>query len=104
MAYATPWLFILMVLESFAIGFYEEILFRGVLLRPFIELFGDNQRRVIYAVFVSSLIFGLTHVINFRAGASAVAVLTQVGYSFAVICNFPVEKRNREIKVLQLLL
>lgn len=83
-AQATPWLFLLMVLECLAIGFYEEILFRGVLLQQFIELFGNNHRRVICAVFVSSLIFGLTHLINFRTGASAAAVLTQVGYAFII--------------------
>lgn len=83
-AFATPGLFLLMVLECFAIGFYEEILFRGVLLRKFIELFGNSHRRVICAAFASSLIFGLTHLINFRTGASAAAVLTQVGYAFMI--------------------
>ncbi|MDD6207757.1 MAG: CPBP family intramembrane metalloprotease [Clostridiales bacterium] len=82
MTQATPWLFLLMILECFAIGFYEEILFRGVLLRHFIELFGNSHRRIICAVFVSSLLFGILHLINFRTGAGAAAVLTQVGYAF----------------------
>ena len=81
---ATPWLFLLMILQCFAIGFYEEILFRGVLLQQFIELFGKSHRRINCAVFASSLIFGLTHLINFRTGASAAAVLTQVGYTFII--------------------
>ena len=71
-------------------GFFEHvdvlmmILFRGVLLRHFIELFGNSHRRIICAVFVSSLLFGILHLINFRTGAGAAAVLTQVGYAFII--------------------
>ena len=81
-AHATPRLLLLMVLECIAIGFYEEILFRGVLLRQYIELFGNSHRRIIWAVFASSLMFSLTHMMNFRTGVSTVAVLSQVGYTF----------------------
>lgn len=81
---ATPWLVLLMILECFTIGFYEEILFRGVLLRQFMELFGNSRRSILCAVFSSSLLFGLTHLINFRTGAGAAAVLTQVGYAFII--------------------
>lgn len=81
-AHATPRLLLLMVLECIAIGFYEEILFRGVLLRQFIEIFGNSHRKIICAVFVSSLMFSLTHLMNFFTGVSAAAVLSQVGYTF----------------------
>lgn len=81
-AHATPRLLRLMVLECIAIGFYEEILFRGVLLRQFIEIFGNSHRKIICAVFVSSLMFSLTHLMNFFTGVSAAAVLSQVGYTF----------------------
>ena len=81
-AHTTPRLLLLMVLECIAIGFYEEILFRGVLLRQFIELFGNSHRRIICAVFASSLVFGLIHLMNFHTEVSTGAVLSQVGYSF----------------------
>lgn len=81
---ATPWLVLLMILECFAVGFYEEILFRGVLLRQFMELFENSRRRILCAVFASSFLFGLIHLINFRTGAGAAAVLTQVGYAFII--------------------
>lgn len=83
-AQVTPEVVLLMILECFAIGFYEEILFRGVLLRQFTELFGNSHSRIICAVFTSSLLFGLIHLINFRTGAGAAAVLTQVGYAFII--------------------
>lgn len=83
-AQATPGMVLLMILECFAIGFYEEILFRGVLLRQFTELFGNSHSKIICAVFASSLLFGLIHLKNFRTGAGAAAVLTQVGYAFII--------------------
>ncbi|MBQ1172224.1 MAG: CPBP family intramembrane metalloprotease [Lachnospiraceae bacterium] len=81
LAQANPGMVLLMILESLAIGFYEEILFRGVLLRQFTELFGNTHNRTICAVFMSSILFGLIHLKNFRTGVGAAAVLTQVGYA-----------------------
>lgn len=47
MEHATPLLILLMIAESFAIGFYEEILFRGILLRKFASSFGAGRKNVI---------------------------------------------------------
>lgn len=82
MQYATPQLILLMVLECLAIGFYEEILFRGVLLRQFMELFEDGQGKYMCAVVTSSLAFALVHLMNLFAGRSIADVLSQVVYAF----------------------
>lgn len=82
MKYATPQLILLMVLECFVIGFYEEILFRGVLLRQFMELFEDGQGKYMCAVLTSSLAFALVHLMNLFTGARIEAVLSQVVYTF----------------------
>lgn len=48
---------ITIVMSSFVVGFFEEILFRGVLLKSYREAFGPR-----YAVVQSSLIFMVFHV------------------------------------------
>lgn len=78
---ATPGLVVLMALEGLAIGFYEEFLFRGVLLRQFMQVFATKRGGVICAVLLSSFAFGLFHLMNLRSSKNVVGVLTQVCYT-----------------------
>lgn len=80
-AVANPWLIVLMILECLAIGFYEELLFRGLLLSQFTELFGKRKSNIICAVLASSFVFGLFHLGNLRSGVGLETVLFQIGYA-----------------------
>ncbi len=90
MGSVTPFLIVLMIAEGFAIGFYEEILFRGILLRQLMSSLGEGRRNTILAIVASSVLFGLVHLINLQSGASAVSVCAQVCYTFMMGIAFSV--------------
>jgi uncharacterized protein len=62
------------VVAGVLVGFAEETLFRGIILRALRE----GGRREGVAVLVSSLWFGLFHLTNLITGADATAVIQQV--------------------------
>lgn len=73
---------ILFLIECLSVGFFEEILFRGILLIVMIEKFSDLKGGTRISVIISSLIFGLVHLVNLFDGASLGSTILQVGYSF----------------------
>lgn len=73
------WLF---ALDCLGIGLLEELLFRGILQSLLFDVF--KKKRVIFAVFVNSLVFGAWHLVNLFAGAGIGDTLLQVGYSFLI--------------------
>ena len=78
---------LLYIFTMLCVGFYEEILFRGLLFNAMLK---DNRNA---AVFVSSITFGLGHIINLvnGSGISVTENILQivsaiaVGYLFVVI-------------------
>ncbi|NKQ41293.1 MAG: CPBP family intramembrane metalloprotease [Sulfurovum sp.] len=69
----------LMIGTMLLLGFVEEGVFRGVLL------YGLNSKfAALYAVFVSSLIFGLFHFVNLATGADLVSTTYQVIHAFSM--------------------
>ena len=53
------------IISMFAVGFFEEVLFRGLVLNYILDVFGrDTRKNVITAVLISSLLFGLVHITN----------------------------------------
>lgn len=75
------WLY---ALESFAIGLFEELAFRGVLFPAILEKQRSSTRRIFWATVISSALFGGVHLFNLFAGGSPGSVLLQVGYSFLI--------------------
>lgn len=73
------WLF---ALDCLGVGLMEELLFRGLLLPVFFDLF--RGRKVILPVFLDAALFGLWHLANLFYGAPVGATLMQVGYSFLI--------------------
>ena len=77
---------ILEVLSMLFVGFLEEIIFRGFLFKAMAK---DNQKA---AVVVSSLTFGIGHIINLFNGAEIVSTLCQivgaVGFGFMCVIIF----------------
>jgi membrane protease YdiL (CAAX protease family) len=68
--------------ECLAIGFFEETVFRGVILLVLLQRLPQTKRGSFMAIIVSSALFGLTHLFNLFVGAAVPDTLIQVGYSF----------------------
>lgn len=68
---------VLYILSMFCVGFLEEVIFRGLL---FNALKKDN---VVRAVIISSLTFGIGHIVNLLNGAEVLATLLQIVYATA---------------------
>ena len=69
---------ILYVISMFCIGFLEEIIFRGFLFKAMCK---DNVKS---AIFISSLTFGLGHIVNLLNGAEVMGTLLQVCHAVAI--------------------
>ena len=77
-----PKLFILpFALQCIAVGFFEEIAFRGVLLLLFLKEKRNSKGQVFKVIVFSSFIFGSYHVFNLFEGSDPLGVIMQVGYS-----------------------
>ena len=66
------------ILTMLNIGFLEEIIFRGFLFKMMEK---DNVKR---AIVVSSITFGMGHIVNLLNGAEFVSTLFQVCYAIAI--------------------
>ena len=74
----------LFLIECISVGFFEEIIFRGVLLIFLLKTFSKMKMNLIFSVVLSSMIFALSHIFNLFSGASYSDTFLQIGYSFLV--------------------
>ena len=74
----TPEKIIFYMLSMVNIGFLEEIIFRGFLFKMMAK---DNLKS---AIIVSSITFGLGHIVNLLNGADLVPTLMQICYAVAL--------------------
>lgn len=74
----------LFLIECLSVGFFEEIIFRGVLLIFLLKALSKLKMNFILAIVLSSLIFALSHLFNLFSGASYGDTFLQLGYSFLV--------------------
>lgn len=58
---------IFFTMVMFLIGIFEEVLCRGVILNNMLNRWGDTKTGIIKSVILSSLIFGLGHLVNLVA-------------------------------------
>lgn len=72
----TVWL-----LDNFAVGLYEEVLMRGLVLYILVRAWGKTRAGLMKAVMTQAVIFGLLHYFNLTSGASFEAVSVQVIYA-----------------------
>lgn len=72
------------VAECLAIGLFEELAFRGVILLSLAEDRHTTRRDLFTCIILSSAVFGAVHLANLLAGAGVGAVLRQIGYSFLI--------------------
>ena len=66
------------ILTMLNIGFIEEIIFRGFLFKMMEK---DNLKS---AIMVSSITFGIGHIVNLLNGADFIPTLTQICYAIAI--------------------
>lgn len=69
---------ILYILSMFCVGFLEEVIFRGLLFK------GMAETNVTAAVIVSSLTFGMGHIVNLLLGAPVLDTMLQLVYASAI--------------------
>lgn len=70
--------------ESLAIGLFEELAFRGVVLLMIAERRHATRWDLLRAILLSSAIFAALHLTNLLSGSAPGAVLLQLGYSFLI--------------------
>lgn len=79
LVHTQPLHFTLFSIYCLAVGFFEEVLFRGIFFALIAGIFERTHKGFIYTFVVSSLCFGLIHLLNvFTTGGAAVL---QAGYS-----------------------
>ena len=69
---------ILFIISMVCVGFLEEIIFRGFL---FVSM---SQNSIKSAIIVSSITFGIGHIVNLLNGANFIPTLLQVFYAIAI--------------------
>lgn len=72
------------VAECVAIGLFEELAFRGVILLSVAEGRHKSRFDLFLCIILSSAVFGAVHMANLLSGAGFGAVLRQIGYSFLI--------------------
>lgn len=71
-------------LQCVAVGAFEEIAFRGVILLRLAEGRRHTHRDLLISILLTSAVFGGMHVLNLLAGADPGGVIMQIGYSFLI--------------------
>lgn len=69
---------VLYILSMLCVGFIEEIIFRGFLFKA---LYNDNVK---LAIVISSVTFGIGHIVNLLNGKDLIPTLLQVCYAIAI--------------------
>jgi membrane protease YdiL (CAAX protease family) len=72
----------LFLIECLSVGFFEEILFRYLLLVILLQRLPNSKKGVLLSIVISASVFGLIHLVNLFYGASFGGTILQIGYSF----------------------
>lgn len=79
----------LLVIYAISIGISEELSIRGFLQSHLINEFGKTKKNIVLSIFISSLFFGLIHLIKFDKGIygelSQVCFATFIGAMFGAL-------------------
>lgn len=71
----------LFILSMACVGVIEEVIFRGFLFKAMCK---DNKDNIKYAVFISSITFGMGHIVNLLNGKDLIPTLLQICYAAAL--------------------
>ena len=72
---------LLHILSMLCVGLIEEIIFRGFLFKAMCK---DNVKS---AIFVSSITFGIGHIVNLLNGEDLILTLLQICFAIAIGCG-----------------
>jgi len=75
------WAWILFAVSCLLTGIFEELIFRGVIFPLVLDWFADSKKGLFFATLTSSVIFGLSHLLNLFYGADFLSTLRQIAYS-----------------------
>lgn len=87
---------LLLAFSCLAVGFFEELAFRGCALMLLLKKRTGSKLKIFMAIFWSSVIFGAVHLVNIFTSSPG-AVLMQIGYSAligALCCAVLLETGN----------
>ena len=79
------WDFVLFVGYCLTVGLFEEIIFRGIIFGILAGLFPQNKKGFIYTYVISSVLFGLAHIINGISVQILYTILTGGLFAFCLI-------------------
>lgn len=72
---------LIFALQCLAIGFFEEIAFRGLFFLLALRKYHASRLQVFATIIISSAVFGLYHLFNLLEGSAPGPVFLQIGYS-----------------------
>ncbi len=75
LVFSGPFSLLLALFVYATVGFSEELCFRGILLKFWLIHFTDNNNGRIKAAFLTSMLFGLVHLVNLSNGLNAANVI-----------------------------
>lgn len=76
-----PYTVLIFALESLSNAFFEEILFRSIILVFLLEKLPKTKNGIFKAILISSVVFSGLHILNLFTGSSLYNVSLQLGYS-----------------------
>ncbi len=77
-----PYTVFVFFFESLSNAFFEEVLFRSMILIFLLERFSSTKNGIFKAIIISSALFSILHLLNLFSGTSLIDVTLQLGYSF----------------------
>ncbi len=84
-AYNQPIDFVLFFIYCLSVGLFEELIFRGILFSFFARLFPKNKGGFLLTFLISSLVFGLAHLLNGNLLQVAYSILTGGLFAFCLV-------------------
>ncbi len=84
------------VVYCISVGFFEELVFRGIIFPLCLISQKKVKKGVFWSVVISSAVFSASHLVNLFAGMSVGAVILQLGYTFLIgsMCAISLVKTN----------
>lgn len=68
-----------LILACISIGFFEEILLRGLVMNKLLEKYGKTYKGVIISIVASSVMFGLIHLFNLSSSSLYPVIVQTIG-------------------------
>lgn len=73
---------IMFILVYLSTGFFEEILYRGLIQTLFLKKWGHTTKGIYFSIIIPSILFGTCHLVHFFLGhASLLSTITQIIYA-----------------------